>query len=234
MNASATTFVPCFTFERDVLTIELSCGDSIISVSDYSAPSSPRSSVGDSIDCEDVIIFGDFGSQQLKGWLLPEPEREPIDPAVRKLHKTLAQIDALKAQLADGVTLQPNQLAKIAREPELQRELAATTLAAKQHRAIAVLAAHTPAKVANMTKPQSKPKQQSSERRRSAPSGSVRFSLAQLAAPKPPVWKRKSESAAFVLDWKVAAVKAEKQRLAGWQTASRGKQAQVKAKEGLL
>lgn len=111
LRATASPFVPAAeTTDHMLITIELglSCGASV-TASDYSAPSSPRSSVAGS--------FAD-GRDDLE--LLVAKPAAPVCPELRKVGKKLARVEQLKTRQAAGVVLGEDQLAKIAQEADLR------------------------------------------------------------------------------------------------------------------
>lgn len=111
LRATASPFVPAAeTTDHMLITIELglSCGASV-TASDYSAPSSPRSSVaGSPADGRDELE------------LLVAKPAAPVCPELRKVGKKLARVEQLKTKQAAGVVLGEDQLAKIAQEADLR------------------------------------------------------------------------------------------------------------------
>ena len=126
MRADAASFTSVGD-EHLVFTIQLNstCGASVVA-SDYSAPSSPRSSVADDRDLETEVAPG-----------------AQVCPQLRKVGKKLAQIEQLKAKQATGVDLDEQQLTKLAQEADLRAQKSLlerqAALAAKQARAVELL-----------------------------------------------------------------------------------------------
>jgi len=145
LRADAAPFTP--PHEHTIVTIQLgtSCGASVVA-SDYSAPSSPRSSIAGSL----------ADDRDLEKHLAPQPARSipaQLCPELRKVGKKLAQIEQLRVKQAAGTELDKNQLAKIAKEADLriQKSILQRDLEGKRAQALEVLGRET--RPAATTKP---------------------------------------------------------------------------------
>ncbi len=215
LRATAAPFVPYGAVllaepEHTVFTIQLgtSCGTSMVA-SDYSAPSSPRSSVAGSL----------ADDRDLETHVAP---RNPVCPQLRKIGKKLAQIEQLKAKQAAGTKLDANQLAKVTQETELraQKSILERDLASKRAQALEVLSHATPTAATTTARGNSRRHGRRSTVRPTARSANghpkplahvslhMYIDRAEAAPPK--------GDALSQLDQKVKAVRAAEARRQGW------------------
>jgi hypothetical protein len=211
LRATAAPFVPADAHMVFTIQLSTSCGASV-AASDYSVPSSPRSSVAGSL----------ADDRDLETHLAP---RVQVCPQLRKIGKKLAQVEQLKAKQAAGGELHKNQLAKIAQEAELraQKSILERDLAGK--RALQVLSRRTAPAVATKTRTASR---QHGGRSDTRPSSTQPPARSATGRRKPPtrvslqMYVDRADAASqqadalSQLDQKVEAVRAAQDKRQGW------------------